>query len=217
VTPLFVQLLELGGDEIGFVVFILAQKKFRLFALPILGPERFVLALEIPGDQGRGDLEDGFRGAVVLFELHDLGVGIVFFEFENVFDVGAAPGVDGLIGIADDADVAVAKGKRVGEEILRVVGVLIFVDENVLESLLKLGEHVGMIAQRQDRAKEQVVEIQRVVLLQEILIFLVHAGDDAGVKIPGGLGVGLSRDQLILGVADGRMNGPGGEIRAGDF
>ena len=102
--------------------------------------------------------------AIILLQADDLGVGIILLEIEDVLDVRAAPGVDGLVGIADHADVAMPHRQRVGEDVLGVIGVLIFVDQDVLEALLQLGQDV-----RDDRgiarhgAQQQIVEIQGVV------------------------------------------------------
>ena len=143
----------------------------------------FLLASLVVGDQLRGDAQDRFAGAIVLLEPDHFGVGIVLFKVEDVLDVRAPPGVDGLVRIADDADVPVPQGHRVGEHILGVVGVLVFVDEQVVESLLNFLEHVRKIAKRLGGAQEQIVEIQRVVLRQQLLVLCINPRDRSLVKI----------------------------------
>ncbi len=95
------------GDEERFVFavggFVVADERAAFAG----GEEVLAFALGVLRDDGGGAFEDDLRGAVVLFEADGLGVGEVFFEVEDVLDVGAAPGVDGLVFIADDADVAV--------------------------------------------------------------------------------------------------------------
>ena len=75
-----------------------------------------------------------------------------------------------MIRIADDAKVLVTQRHRVSQHVLGVIGVLIFVDQDVLESLLQFLEHFGVIAKRVSRAKEKIVEIQCVVLVETLLI-----------------------------------------------
>jgi len=53
---------------------------------------------------------------------------------------------------------------------LRDVGVLIFVDQNELEPVLVLPEHVGMLAEQPDVLQQQIAEIRRVENLQAFLI-----------------------------------------------
>ena len=87
--------------------------------------------MNVLGYNGRRAFEDDLGGAVILFEADGLNGGKVFFELENVFDVGAAPGVDGLIFVADDTDVSMGT-EELHELVLGAVGVLVLVDEEVL-------------------------------------------------------------------------------------
>ena len=70
------------------------------------------------GDDGIGGVEDGLRRAVVLFEQVDRAAGEVAFEVLDVADVGGAPRVDGLVGVADDGDVAGAARRAVARELV---------------------------------------------------------------------------------------------------
>ena len=54
-----------------------------------------------------GRVENAFGRAAVLFEFDHFRFGVVFFEVENVLEVGAPPGVDGVVN--DDAG-----GREVG-------------------------------------------------------------------------------------------------------
>ena len=81
-------------------------------ALPELAPELLGLALAIVDDDGVGGFEDPVRGAVVLLQGDRPDLPEVLLELEDVADVGAAEGVDRLVGIADDADVALLAGQE---------------------------------------------------------------------------------------------------------
>ena len=135
------------------------------------------------GDQLIGDGQDRFGRAVILLEADDLGVWVISLEIQDVGDVGAAPGVDGLVGIADDADVAMLHRQGVDEDILGVIGVLILVDENVFEAILKLGKDGRMLLHRTHGTLEEIIEIQGVGGGQELLIFPVNLGDDLRIPI----------------------------------
>ena len=50
-------------------------------------------------------MEDGLGGAVVFLKADDFRIREEFFELEDVGDFCAAPAVDGLVVIADYADV----------------------------------------------------------------------------------------------------------------
>ena len=58
----------------------------------------------IVGDDSGGGIQNFLRRAVIFFQAHDARAGIIFIEAKNVADVRAAPAVDRLILVADDAE-----------------------------------------------------------------------------------------------------------------
>ena len=94
--------------------------------------------LLVGGDHAGGGGEDVRGRAVVLLEPDHRGAGEVLLEAQDVADLGAAPAVDRLVVVADAADVAVAAGEQPQPEVLRDVGVLVLVDEDVAEPALVL-------------------------------------------------------------------------------
>ena len=94
----------------------------------ILGKERLVAALAVVADDLRRRADDGRGRAVVLFELHDSRAGIVALEVEDVSDVGAPPLVDGLVLVADHADVSVRFGQKFCDVVLNAICILVFVN-----------------------------------------------------------------------------------------
>ena len=111
-------------------------------------------------------------------------VGKILVEVEDVPDVGAAPAVDRLVVVADDADVAVLAGEQLHELVLRAVGVLVLVDEDVAgtsagtsrSSLRILGEHAH-------GQHEQVVEVHGVRDAQRLAEIAIDDGDGARERI----------------------------------
>ena len=132
------------------------------------------------GDDGVSGLEDGVGGAVVLFESDDLGAGEEVFEVEDIAEVGASPAVDGLVVVADDADIGVRSGEHDHESELYGVGVLVFVDEDVA-ALFAVGlEDIGAEVPEFDGESEEVIEVDEVHLLESLLIESVDEGDVGG-------------------------------------
>ena len=95
-------------DEVGLLELVAAAEVDDLRAALAVGPEPLVLAVAVLADDRGRRVEDDLRRAVVAFELDDLRLGEVLLEVEDVPQVGAAPLVDRLVRIADDAQVAVA-------------------------------------------------------------------------------------------------------------
>ena len=127
------QLLHLAGDELGLGALVVDLHDLDERALAPRGPQVLALALAVVGDHGVGRVEDLLRGAVVLLQADDLRVGVVALELEDVADVGAAPGVDALVVVADHGEVAVLAGEQVGQAVLGVVGVLVLVHQHEAE------------------------------------------------------------------------------------
>ena len=161
---------DLPHDEVSFVAVVVGFVVDDLAAFWILGPEGFVFAGGIVGDDGVGEVEDGLGGAVVFLELDHGGVRIVLFEAEDVLHIGAAPLVDGLVVVADDTDVTVFRSEEMHQLVLDAVGVLVLIDEDVLEAVLVFLENVGMLAEELRRQAENIVEIDGVVLRQGVLV-----------------------------------------------
>src|SRR3546814_14326000 len=88
---------------------------------------------------GRG-AEDRPGGAVVLFEPDHPGAREVLLEAQDVADLGAAPGIDRLVVVADAGAVAVLLGEQAQPQILGDVGVMVLVDQDVVEPVMVFGE-----------------------------------------------------------------------------
>ena len=69
--------------------------------------------------------------------------------------------VDALVAVADDGDLLWPAASRSDDLVLGGVGVLVLVDEDVLEPLLVVREHVGVLAEQQHGVHQQVVEVHR--------------------------------------------------------
>ena len=130
----------------------------------------------------------------------------VLLELQDVADIGAAPGVDALVFISHDADVVLGPGQQLHQLVLRPVGVLILVDQQVAIAAVVAFPHFAGGAQHAHRLEQQVVKIQRIRLAQFLAINLVDVRDPFGHRI-GGLQVNLLRvEHVVLGPGDAREN-----------
>ena len=146
------------------------------------------------------------RRAIVLFQADDLRFGKIFFELENVSNIRPAPGVDGLVFIADGAHVVPGTSQRPHEFILRAVGVLIFINQNVLKSLVVILANVRGRFQQAHSFKQQVVEVQRVRSAQFFAVLLINMCDALGLRI-GGIEIDLLRiEHVVLRPGDMRKH-----------
>ena len=100
--------LDLRGDVARLGVLVGQLAHLDRVALADVGPQRLGLPPAVVGHDRVGRAEDRLRRAVVLLELHDVRVGIVVLEVEDVADVGAAEAVDRVVG-----------DQAVGDEVVR--------------------------------------------------------------------------------------------------
>lgn len=111
-------------------------------------------------------IDNGFGGAVVLFEPEQLMIGIIDLEIQDVLDIGTTKGIDALGIVAHHGDVFVQGCHAFDDEVLGMVGVLILIYQDISEAVLILIQHLGEVSEKQVGVKEQVVKIHGVGPLQ---------------------------------------------------
>src|SRR5258708_4151865 len=77
-------------------------------------------------------------------------------ELEQVLDPRAAESIDALVVVAHHGQVRARAAQQLHQLELGVVGVLEFVDEDVLEAVLVLAPQVGSLAQQAQREADLV-------------------------------------------------------------
>ena len=205
---------DFAGDPVRLVALVLGPVARDRPARVADGEELLGLAADVVGDDGVGGIEDGLGRAEVLLQHDGRHVGEGALELQDVADVGAAPAVHGLVGVADHADVAVRLAQQLDDLVLRVVRVLELVDEDVPEALLVVGAHVVVGLQEIGRHHEQVVEVECVGRQQPALVLRVDVGDALAEGVRPAAGVLAERlevDQLGLGLADDPLHRPRGQ------
>jgi hypothetical protein len=135
-------------------------------------------------------------------------VGVVLLEIEDVADVGLPPAVDRLIGITDDKEIAVPLRQRRNQHVLHPVGVLVLIDQDVLEPLLVALQQVRRRFEQIDRLRQQIVEIERVGAAQEAFVRLVSPRHDLLVVRGGQTARLIRRHQLALRGGDAAQHAP---------
>ena len=200
------ELGDLGGDEARLGVLVLDLDHAHRVALAELRPEVLRLALAVERDDVVGRFENGVGRAVVLLERDRLRLGEIDLEVEDVADVRGPEAVDRLVGVADGEDVAVHACEQLQQPVLRMVRVLVLVDEHVAEGVLPALEGLGEALQHVHGQHQHVVEVDRVRPEQATLVQLVDVRD--GLVVEGGdaRAVLLRPDQLVLRVRDLRVD-----------
>ncbi len=153
------QIVDVADDLFGFLGLVGEGGETDRVGCAAVGDEAFVVATSIVAYEGIGEVEDLIGAAVVFLEADDFGAGKDVLEIEDVFDFGTAPAIDGLVIVADDAEISVGADEGFDEGELEAVGVLVFVDLDEVEALLLAVEYFGVFEEELVREEEEVVEI----------------------------------------------------------
>ena len=81
-------------------------------------------------------------------------------EIEQIANVGAAPCINRLIGIAHDEQIAVVFNELFHERDLQRIDILEFIDHDVFKTLLPLQGDVGEMVENMKRNDDEVVVIE---------------------------------------------------------
>ena len=198
---------DLAGDEPRLGMLVVGLDDPHRHAAAELRPEPLRLAVRVAVDDRVGGVENRLRRAVVLLERDDVGAREVVLELGDVSDVGAPEGVDRLILVADDRDVPVALREERHEPELGVVRVLVLVDHDVAPPVLPGGARLLVVLEQEHGPHDQVVEVHRVGVVEPLLVERVDVGRRLLEERRDLLGVGLRRQQPLLGARDPRVHG----------
>lgn len=98
-----------------------------------------------------------------------------------------APAIDGLIVVADRKEIAVTLGEEMDEGVLRVIGVLVFVDHDVSEEVSVVFECFGMCSEELYGKPKEIVKVEGVIASKLFLIAAIGFPDEFFV-VTAGLG-----------------------------
>ncbi len=156
--------------EVSLGLFVLKREEADFAGDGTAGLQPFFVAARIVDDEAIGQFEDGRVGAVIHLEPDDFRAGKNPLEFQDVSHFRAAPAVNRLVVVADDAERAMPPHERFGQRELDAVGVLVLVDLHVVEAALMAGEDVGKVAEEPMREQQEIVEIDGAAALEGLLI-----------------------------------------------
>ena len=152
-------------------------------------------------------------GAVVADQLDDCCLGVLGLEAEQVLRRGTRKGVDGLAGVADDAELVAAAEPQFQQPLLQRRNVLVFVDDEVAVLLADGGGDLRVLLQDAHGDQQHVLEVDHVPVRLDVLIGLEDAGDGGQVKAArGAAALGFFQ---VVGRGQHRHLGPfdfGGQI-----
>ena len=154
---------HLLDDVAGLVGLVVHGDELRFLRGGAVGPEVFGEALAGKPDDAVGRRQHRLRRAVIAVERdHFRARREALREIQNVAHGGGAEGIDRLRVVADDGEAAPIRLQRQQDRGLQAVGVLIFVDQHVIEAAADLfGDQ--RIAHHLRPVEQQIVVIEHVL------------------------------------------------------
>ena len=129
-------------------------------------------------------------------------------ESLHVAGLSSTPAVDGLILIADDADVLFRACQQADELLLRRIGILKLIHLDVAESLAPGSPRLRVIFENLDREQKQVVKVECSGAMQDGLVGIEDVRDIAHGDFVLVLNQVFAREAVILGITDTLANAP---------
>ena len=139
--------------------------EYHRHTLAIGRPQSLVFPPLVIADDRVGRVQNVAGGTVVLLQLNDLRPRESTLKVQDIADIGSPELIDGLVIVTHHAEVLVLSGQQLNEAELGRVGVLVLIHHDVFEPLLIILQYIGVGAEQIHSLKDQIVEIQRVVLL----------------------------------------------------
>ncbi|MNS49101.1 hypothetical protein D3C72_816950 [compost metagenome] len=167
---------DFHGDGLGLLLFAVHGGHQDGLAHAQVGPQLLVEQLGVLFNDRVGGGQNALHRAVVLFQLDELDVGVVGGQLGQVFDGGAAPGIDGLVVVAHRREHGARARQQLHQPVLAHVGVLVFVHQQIADAVLPARAHLFVAGQQQRGNADQVIEVHRLIGRQRGGIAAVDIG-----------------------------------------
>ena len=194
--------LDLLADPAGLGLAVPMPDQAHRFARFGIRPQRLAQPPLVRRDQAGRRRQDLRGGPVILLQPDHIGARKILLEAQDVAHLGPAPAIDRLVVVAHAADVAMRLRQQPQPHVLRDVGVLILVHQDIAEPVLPLAQHVWMRLEQRHAMHQQVAEIDRVQRQQPVLIGRVQLAAMPIKRLTLAPGQVAGRDAAVLPPVD---------------
>ena len=146
-------------------------------------------------------------GPIVLLQPNHFGTGVIFFEVQNIADIGTTPTVYRLILITHNNYVLVFTGQQPHHFILAAIRILVFVNHQISNHPIVGRTQIPVVFQQPDSFVQKIVKIQGIGLTQTRFVLFVDHCQPLHFRIAGLLVPVLRSSLRIFGLADARQRG----------
>ena len=166
-----------GQDVADFGLRVHEPPNGRGRAVRLVRPQR---SSHAAGNDPVGEFQNLWAGAVVVGESHNLGAGMPRRKSQQEVGRGPGEGVDVLVGIAHDCQIARLPHPQFQEPLRQWIGVLILVDAEPAFARSDQGRRLGVIFEQLDRLDQHVLEVEQARRGLGSLVVAVDAAEQLG-------------------------------------
>ena len=157
-------LQDIPHDAISLLVSLLILMENNRNALTVGCPQCFVLTALIVADDCVSCVKDMTCRTVILLQLDHLCPRESTLKIQDIADVRTPELINGLIIVAHHAEVLIFSCQQLNEAELGRICILVLIYHNVFKPLLIILQHIGIGTEQINRLKDQIIEIQCIVL-----------------------------------------------------
>ena len=158
-------------------------------------------------NQAVRSMHDKLRRPVVLLQFKQPGTLILFLEIQNIVNISPSETIDALGIVTHHTDSSMFMCQQQDNLLLGIVGVLILIDQYILETLDIFLPDILMVTQQDKGLDKQIVEVHRISLMATFHIALIDLRHHWAlvlsiVSSPRTGGILLWQQQVVLGHRD---------------
>ena len=111
---------------------------------------------------------------IITLQLEQLSRFIPLLEGQDIFNIRPSKRIDGLCIIAHYAYMILWLSQSLHNQILRIVGILILIHQQIMKILLILAQHLHIVLEEHIGHIQQIVKIHRITCFQSTIIFGIN-------------------------------------------
>ena len=122
-------------------------------------PHRFFQFRLVVLDDRIGCIDNVFCRAIILLQTIHGDLFVIFLKIQNVVDIGSTKSINALCIVAHNTNVLKLIRECTNNQVLRMIGVLVLVDQDISKTVLVFGQHIRESIEQFVGSQKKIVKI----------------------------------------------------------
>ena len=176
--PFIIEAIDNLEHIVRFIRFVVCFMEVDQLSFTSISEKFLALTSRMFIDDGHRQIQNVLCGTVILLQQDRLSFWIVLLKTEHIAVIGSTPTVNGLIRITNHKNVGCFPGQQLQQYILRRIGILKFVHQDMLIIAAVGISHRLMISEQTHHEKQEVVEIEGITHQKLAFVDLINSFHD---------------------------------------